>query len=76
MAVLAGVVKAAAFHFDGDDVERGMVMKAAGFRIEIQAADIGRGWRHWMRGGSREKNSKMEQVPGRPENWVGAKRRG
>ena len=59
VAVLAGVVKAAAFHFDGDDVERRMVMKAAGFRIEIQAADIGSSWGHWIRSGSREENSKM-----------------
>lgn len=40
MTVFAGVVEAAAFHFDGDDVERGMVMKAAGLEIEIQAADF------------------------------------
>ena len=42
-------------------------MKAAGLGIEIQATDIGHGWRHWMRGGSREENNKMQQAPGRPE---------
>jgi hypothetical protein len=35
VAVFAGVVDAAALHFDGDDVERGMVVKAASLRIEI-----------------------------------------
>lgn len=35
VAVFAGVEEAAAFHFDGDDIERGMVVKAAGLGIEI-----------------------------------------
>jgi hypothetical protein len=48
VAILAGVEEAAAFHFDGDDVERGVVMEAAGLRIEIEAADFdGRG-RHGL----------------------------
>ncbi|MGB7283694.1 MAG: hypothetical protein WBE13_15620 [Candidatus Acidiferrum sp.] len=35
VAVFAGVEEAAAFHFDGDDVEGGMVVKTAGLGIEI-----------------------------------------
>jgi hypothetical protein len=35
VAVLAGVEKAAAFHFDGDDVEGGVIVEAAGLRVEI-----------------------------------------
>jgi hypothetical protein len=41
VAILAGVVDAAAFHFDRDDVERGVVMEAAGLGIEVQAEDFG-----------------------------------
>jgi len=41
VAVFAGVEEAAAFHFDGDDVERGVVVEAAGLRVEIQAVDVG-----------------------------------
>lgn len=48
VAVFAGVIDAAALHFDGNDVERRMVMKAAGLRIEIQAADFWSGWKHGM----------------------------
>ena len=40
VAILAGVVDAAAFHFDGDDIERGVVMEAAGLRVEVQAEDF------------------------------------
>jgi hypothetical protein len=40
VAVFTGVEEAAAFHFDGDDVERRVVMEAAGLRIEIQAANF------------------------------------
>jgi len=72
MAVFAGVVEAAASHFDSDDVERRVVMETAGLGIKIQAADIGSGWRHWMKGGSRVKNSKMQQARGRPEGRGGA----
>ena len=67
MAVFAGLVEAATFHFDGDDVERGMVMKATGLGIEIQAADIGSGLRHLMNAGLIEQNSKMQQAQGRRE---------
>ena len=35
VAMLAGVVDAAAFHFDGDDVERGVVVEAAGLGVEV-----------------------------------------
>ena len=35
VAVLAGVVDAAAFHFDGNDVERGVVVEAAGLGVEV-----------------------------------------
>jgi hypothetical protein len=61
VAVFAGVVDAAAFHFDGDDVERGVVMEAAGLGIELEAADFGDEWRHWM-GGSEVENSKMDRA--------------
>lgn len=64
VAVFAGVVEAAASHFDSDDVERRVVMKTAGLGIEIQATDIGSGWRHWMKGGSRVKNSKLRRARG------------
>ncbi|MGB8475156.1 MAG: hypothetical protein WCE61_13815 [Candidatus Acidiferrum sp.] len=46
VAVFAGVIEAAAFHFDGDDVERRVVMEAAGLWIEIQAVDFWNGRRH------------------------------
>jgi hypothetical protein len=46
VAVFAGVVDAAALHFDGDDVERGVVVEAAGLRIEVEAVDFWSGWRH------------------------------
>jgi hypothetical protein len=49
-----------------------VVMETTGLGIEIQAADIGSGWRHWMNGGSRVKNSKMQQARGRPEGRGGA----
>jgi hypothetical protein len=48
MAVFAGVVSGAAFHFDGDDVERRVVVKAASLRIEVEAANFDGGWRHGM----------------------------
>ncbi|HMD09472.1 MAG TPA: hypothetical protein VKH63_18220 [Candidatus Acidoferrum sp.] len=62
MAILAGVVDAAAFHFDGDDVEWGVVMEAAGLGIEVQAEDFGGEWGHGIGRGSREKNSKMSEA--------------
>jgi len=40
VAVLAGVKKTAALHLDGDDVQRGMVVEAAGLRIELKAEDF------------------------------------
>ena len=40
VAILAGVVDVAAVHFDGDDVDGGAVVSAAGLRIELEAADI------------------------------------
>lgn len=43
VAVFAGVEEAAAFHFDGDDVEGGVVVEAAGLRIEMEAVDFWRG---------------------------------
>jgi hypothetical protein len=52
VTVFASVEEAAALHFDGDDVESGMVMKAASLWIEMEAADFGSGWRHCMSGGS------------------------
>ena len=44
VAVFASVVDAAAFHLDGDDVGGGVVMEAAGLRIEVEAVNEGRGW--------------------------------
>ena len=40
VAVLAGVKKTAALHLDGDDVQRGMVVDAAGLRIELETEDF------------------------------------
>lgn len=48
VAVLAGVKEAAAFHFDGDDVERGAVVKAASLRVEVEAVDVESGGRHGL----------------------------
>ena len=42
VAILAGIVKAATFHLDGDDVGSGVVMEAAGLRIEVEAVNGGR----------------------------------
>lgn len=41
MAILAGIVDAAAGHLDSDDVERGAVMDAASLRIHFHASDLG-----------------------------------
>ncbi len=46
VAVFAGVVSGAAFHFDGDDVGRAMVVEAAGLGIEVEAADFWNVCRH------------------------------
>jgi hypothetical protein len=43
VAVFAGVVGGAAFHFDGDDVGGAVVMEATGLGIEVEAADFGSG---------------------------------
>lgn len=40
MAVFTSVVDAAALHLDCDDIELGVVMKAAGLGIEIEAVDF------------------------------------
>ena len=40
VALFAGVEEAAAFHFDGDDVEWGMVVEAAGLGVEMEAVDF------------------------------------
>lgn len=40
VAVSAGIVNAAAFHFDGDNVRRRVVMQATRLGIEIQSADL------------------------------------
>jgi hypothetical protein len=48
VAVFAGVEEAAALHFDGDDIERGMVVKAAGLWIEMEAVDVWSRLRHGM----------------------------
>lgn len=54
VAVLAGVVEAAAGHADGDDVARGMPVEAAGFGVEIEAVDFGGVVRHLRCGGLHE----------------------
>lgn len=41
VAIFAGVVNAAALHFDGDDIECAAVVPAAGLRVEINSADFG-----------------------------------
>ncbi|MGC0772088.1 MAG: hypothetical protein WB543_04070 [Candidatus Acidiferrum sp.] len=48
VAVFAGVEEAAALHFDGDDVERGMEVKAASLGIEMEAVDVCSRLRHGM----------------------------
>lgn len=45
VAVLAGVVRAATLHFDGDNVCRRMVVQATRLRIEIQPTDV---WSFWI----------------------------
>ena len=40
MAVFASVVNAAAFHFDGDDVQRRVVVKATGVWVEMEGTNF------------------------------------
>jgi hypothetical protein len=40
VAILAREVRSAALHLDGNDIERGMVMGAAGLRIKPNTADF------------------------------------
>jgi hypothetical protein len=40
MAILAGIVNAAAFHFDCDDIKLAPVMGAASLRIQIDSANF------------------------------------
>ena len=42
MAILAGIVEAAASHPDRNDVERRVVVEAASLGVEIEAVDFGR----------------------------------
>jgi len=53
VAVFAGIVGGAAFHFDGDDVGGAVVVEAAGLGVEVEAADFGSGWGHGTCEGSR-----------------------
>ena len=46
MAILAGIVNAAAGHFNRDDIERRAVMDASSLRIHLHASDIGSCWLH------------------------------
>jgi hypothetical protein len=46
VALLAGVKETAALHLDGDDVQWGMVVEAAGLRIELKAEDFWGGGSH------------------------------
>jgi hypothetical protein len=41
VAVFAGVIGGATFHLDGDDIEGGVVVKAAGLGVEAEASDFG-----------------------------------
>src|ERR1700691_5728555 len=41
VTLLAGVIDSTALHFDGDDVERGPIVSAAGLRIQIDSANFG-----------------------------------
>jgi hypothetical protein len=49
VAVFAGVVDGAAFHFDGHDIGGAMIVQAASLQIEVEAADFGSGWEHVRR---------------------------
>ena len=48
VAILAGVVEAAALHLDGDDVGGAVVVEASGLGIEVQSADF---WSFCRQGG-------------------------
>jgi hypothetical protein len=43
VAVFAGVIRGAAFHFDGHDIEWRIVVEAARLGVEIKAADFRNG---------------------------------
>jgi len=71
VAVLAGVKKTAALHLDGDDIQRGMVVEAAGLRIELETEDFwGMGAHEGIKGGRRiaEKVSGARSS-GRSRRW-------
>lgn len=40
MAILTGIVEAAALHFDGNDIQRGVVVRAARLRVNIDSPDL------------------------------------
>jgi hypothetical protein len=40
VAILAGIIDAAALHPDRDDVESGSIVSAAGLRIQIDSANF------------------------------------
>jgi len=42
VALLAGIVDAAALHLDGDDVELGPIVSAARLRVQIDSANVRR----------------------------------
>ena len=58
VAILAGVISGAAFHFDGDDVEGRVVVEAASLGVEFEAVDLGCGWQHGVAEGPTGKNNK------------------
>ena len=49
MTILAGVVDAATFHLDGNDVEGRLIVSATSLRVEIDSAHIGMRVRHGFR---------------------------
>lgn len=46
VTVLTSIKMAAALHFDGDDIEWGVVVEAAGLGIEVETADFWSSQRH------------------------------
>src|SRR5208282_3761347 len=46
VAILAGIVLAATFHLDGNDVSRPVIMLTTGLRVEIYATHARRSQRH------------------------------
>ena len=59
VTIFAGIVDAATFHLDGDNVGGAMVVEAAGFWIKVESRDFGRECRHGRSTGSGEEHSKM-----------------